>query len=300
MRIAIALFILAGAAGCGTTIRAGEVGVKYNALSEPALQKDVKPEGFYWQWPWNDIVRYVVTWQSKTEDVDILTADDLHVATKVTVTYRPQRAQIYRVATEIGPGYYEQVIRPAFLTLARSEFSRHRHDNLAKDGPAIEAEVLVQLRAAVTGKPVDIDRVAISHIEFDRNLTAAISQKLASAQKVDQKEFELKIAERDADIARATARGRADAVRIEAEGRAAAIVIEGEAQGKAQAEITKTLTASYLRYKAFDSDATKYYFVPVGKDGMPIIIGTDATAIARPISVGATRSARSPRRPAAP
>jgi len=28
------------------------------------------------------------------------------------------------------------------------------------------------------------------------------------------------------------------------------------------------------QYKAFDGPATRYYFVPVGKDGMPIIVDT--------------------------
>lgn len=264
----------AGAAACGTTVRPGQLGVSYRALSTPALQKEVKREGFYFQWPWNDIVKYTVTWQSQTETVDILTLDDLHVQTKVTVTFRPQR-DIYRVATEIGPRYYEEVIRPPFVTLARSEFARHRHNDLAKSGPAIEEEVLSKLRASVSGKPVEIDRVTIAHVEYDQGVTRAISEKLAAAQKVEQKESELRIAERDAEIARTAARGRADARRIEAEGQASAVVLEGDAQAKAQAAITKTLTPAYLRYKAFDSDATRYYFVPVGKDGMPIIINTD-------------------------
>ena len=270
--------MVAGTAACGTTVRPGEIGVKYYAFSKPGLQQELKPEGYYFQWPWNSIVRYNVTWQSRSESIEVLTADALHVATKVSVTFRPRRDQIYRVASEIGGNYYDEVIQPPFSTLTRSEFARHAHNDLAKDSPAIEASVLAQLRSAVAGKPVEIDRVSISHIAFDANLTSAISQKLTAQQKVEQKEFEVKLADRDAEIARIAARGRADAVRIEAEGRAAAIVSEGEAQAKAQDEITKTLTASYLRYKAFDSDATKYYFVPVGKDGMPIIVNTDGSA----------------------
>lgn len=46
-----------GAAGCGTTIKPGQMGVKYLALSKgAAVQKEVKPEGYYPQWAWNDIV----------------------------------------------------------------------------------------------------------------------------------------------------------------------------------------------------------------------------------------------------
>ncbi len=53
------------------------------------------------------------------------------------------------------------------------------------------------------------------------------------------------------------------------------VTAEGEAQAEAQQAINKTLTKSYLQYKPFDSDATRYYFVPTGKDAMPVILNTD-------------------------
>ena len=266
------------ALGCGATIRPGQRGIKYIALDTPALKQEVKPEGFYWQWPWNDIVAYDVQWQSQTESLDILTADDLHVRTAVTVTYRPKAEELYRLQTEIGREYYQRVIGPSFVTLARSEFAKHAHNDLAKAGPQIEGQVLNELRQAIAGKPLEIDRVAIKHIEYDPGVTKAISDKLATQQRMQQKEFELKIAERDAEIARTTAKGKSDARRIEAEGEAAATVVQGHAQAQAQSDITRTLTPAYLRYKAFDSDATRYYFVPTGKDGLPLILNVESGA----------------------
>lgn len=113
----------------------------------------------------------------------------------------------------------------------------------------------------------------MKHVEYDPNVAAAISAKLATAQRVEQKEAEVRIAERDAEIQRTAAKGRSDAIRLEAEGQAAAIVVKGEAQ--AQTAVGRTLTPEYLRYKAFDGEATRDYFVPVGKDGMPLIVNTD-------------------------
>lgn len=265
-------FVTALLAGCGATVRPGQRGIKYWALSSPGLQKDVKREGFYFLWPWNDMVRYDVTWQTRTEKLDILTSDALHIQTSVTVTFRPNADEIYALHTQVGPDYYNAAVKPSFLAISRSEFARHEHDGLAKDEPEIERRILEALRAAIATKPIEIDRVAIEHIEYDRNLSAAISLKLATAQKVQQKDAEVRIAERDAEIARMLARGNADSVRIQAEGESAAMVLKGEAQKKAQAEITKTLSPAYLRYKAFDGSATRFYFVPVGKDGMPVIV----------------------------
>lgn len=272
VKLALLGVVAIALAGCGATVRPGQRGIKYWALRSPGLQKEVKREGFYFLWPWNDMVKYDVTWQSRTEKLDILTADSLHIQTSLTVTFRPVADQIYTLHTEVGPGYYERVVRPSFLAIARSEFARHEHDALARDEPEIERSILEVLRSAIDGQPIEVDKVAIEHIEYDRNVSAAISAKLATAQKVQQKEAEVQIAQRDADIERTLARGRADATRIAAEGESAAIVLKGEAQKKAQAEITKTLSASYLRYKAFDGNATRFYFVPVGKDGMPVIV----------------------------
>ena len=42
-------------------------------------------------------------------------------------------------------------------------------------------------------------------------------------------------------------------------------------------EISKTLTKQYIELKAFDNPATRYYFVPTGKDGLPLIINTGSS-----------------------
>lgn len=145
----------------------------------------------------------------------------------------------------------------------------------------IERKALDRLRGATGPRPIEIDSVSISHVEYDRNVAQAISNKLATAQRVEQKDAAVRTAEREAEIARTSAKGRSDAVRIEAEGQAAAIVLRGDAQARAQSSITKTLTPGYLQYKAFDNDATRYYFVPTGKDGMPIIVDAGSGKRAR-------------------
>lgn len=259
-------------AGCTTYVKPGDAGLRYRSFHRPALQQTPKSEGLYWRWPWNSVKIYDITWQSKSEPVEILTADDLHVQTTVTVTFRPNLAKLYELATQLGPSYYDQVIRPPFMTISRNEFAQHIHNQLAKESQAIEKNILDKLRVATEGKPIEIDQVSIDHIQYDRSVTEAISTKIATEQQVEQKELEVKVAEQEAEIARSQARGEADAVRINAEGEAEAIVIKGEAQAKAQASINQTLTPEYIRYKAFDGAATRYYFVPVGKDGLPLII----------------------------
>lgn len=263
--------VAAFSTGCATSVKPGQAGLRYFGWGS-GLQRDAKSEGTYFEWPWDDVVVYSIVWRSQTEDVDVLTQDVLHVPTRVTVVYRPKRAELHRLVTEIGPNYYRDIIEPPFLTTTRAEFAKYRHNDLARNSPGIELAIRDKLRLAISGKPLEIDRVSITHIQYDGRVTSAISDKLSTVERVEQKASELKIAQQDAEIARTAASGRSDAIRIQAQGEADAIVLRGQAQGKAQTEIGRTLTPSLLKYKAFDNDSTRYYFVPVGRDGLPIIV----------------------------
>jgi len=263
-------------ASCGTMIPPGQMAMKNIILDEPALRQEVVPEGFYWQWPWNSMVAYDVTVQSRDENIDILTADSLHVSTTVTVIFRPRTSQLRDLHLTLGKGYYEAIISPAFVSLTRTEFSKYKHNDLAKKGSVIESEVTKHLREQLKIMPLVIEQISIKHIDYDNLVTRSISEKLVKEQQSDQKRFEVEIAVQDAEIMRTTARGVSDALRIKAEGEAQAIVVKGKAQSEAQHEINKTLTKQYLQYKAFDSDATRYYFVPTGKDALPIILNAEA------------------------
>jgi regulator of protease activity HflC (stomatin/prohibitin superfamily) len=247
----------------------------YRPRRSPALTRQVLQPGRYRTWGRARLVIYDVTSQNKDEVVHVLTADNLHVPVTVTVTFHPRRSKLYQLHTEIGPDYYDKILGPAFITLVRAEFSRHQHNNLAKESPVIEKTVHDKLDAIAKANALDIDQVAIRHIDYDDTVTASISRKIATRQQAEQKAYEVQIAERDADIARTAAQGRADATRIQGQGDAAAIIARGVAQAEAQDKIGKTLTPAYLQYKAFDNHGANYFFVPTGKDNLPLILNVD-------------------------
>ena len=72
---------------------------------EPAhggLVKEPLKEGYYWHAPWNNVFEYDVRYQSYTEKVDVLTADDLTVHLHATITMRPIAEEVYFLAQEVG------------------------------------------------------------------------------------------------------------------------------------------------------------------------------------------------------
>ena len=276
MRHALLLALMLSAA-CGAQIRPGQAGLMYRALSQPALQKEVLTAGRYRVWGFRKLVVYDVTSQNRDEVVHVLTADTLHVPVTVTVTYHALKDKLYELHTMVGPNYYEKLLGPAFITLTRAEFSRHQHNDLAKESPVIEQTVRDKLKVIANQHYIEVEQIAIRHIDYDDTVTSAISRKIATRQQAEQKIYEVQIAERDAEIARAAAKGRADATRIQAEGDAAAILARGTAQAESQERIGKTLTPAYLQYKAFDNRDGAYFFVPVGKDNLPVIINAPDT-----------------------
>jgi prohibitin 1 len=259
-------------AACGAQIQPGQAGLLYRARSNPALQPGVLTPGRYKVWGWRQLITYDVTAQNRDEVVHVLTADNLALPVTVTVTYHPQREHLYDLHLNVGPSYYEKLIGPAFITLTRAEFSKHQHNDLAKESPVIEKTVRERLAEIAKSHFITIDQIAIRHIDYDDTVTSAISRKVATRQQAEQKVYEVQIAERDAEIARAAARGRADATRIQAEGEAAGILARGTAQAEAQDKLGKTLTPAYLQFKAFDNHDASYFFVPVGKDNLPVIV----------------------------
>lgn len=264
--------------GCGASIRPGEAGLKYKALRTPALGRTIYESGYYPLWSWNRMVVYDVTTQSQTTQIHVLTKDNLHVPATVTVTYHPDRKRLYELHTEIGPNYYDELIGPAFVTLVRGEFSQHLHNDLSSEGSVIEGQVKTRLQEMVKDRYLVIDQVAINHIDYDDTVTRAISGKIATKQQAEQKKIEVEVALRNAEIARTTAQGVSDATRIQAEGDASAIVLRGKAQAEAQEAVNKTLTPRYLQFKAFDQRNATYFFVPMGKDGLPVIVNAGSGA----------------------
>ncbi|HEU0069161.1 MAG TPA: hypothetical protein VFQ26_07880, partial [Nitrospiraceae bacterium] len=87
----------------------------------------------------------------------------------------------------------------------------------------------------------------------------------------EQKEFELVIAQRNAEIARIHAKGEGDSLRIRAEGESESLRIRAIGQSQAQEIITKTLTPDYLKFKLYENPSAKMVIVP-DKSNVPIIV----------------------------
>ena len=261
-------------AACGSTVQPGQRGLRWYPFTEGLSSQPLK-NGFYWRAPWNDVYVYDVKWQSYTENVDALSADDLQVMIKAVIILRPIAEEIHFLAQEVGLDFYSRIVRPEFMAAVRSVVSGYPMVTVPEKSVEIASKVQAVVEEKLRGRHLDIQSIALADVDFPQIVLGAIEQKQAKEQQKEQKEFELIIAEKDAEIARRRARGEGDAIRIRSEGEAQGAQIRAEGQARAQEKITKTLTPEYLRYKLYDSPNSKVVLVP-DQLNTPVIINADS------------------------
>lgn len=271
---AISLLLLTSACA-GTSVQPGQRGLMWRPFSEGLSNEPLK-DGFYWRAPWNSVYLYDIRWQSYTENVDALSADDLQVLVKAAIIVRPIPEEVYFLAHELGTDFYPRVVKPEFLAAVRSVVSGYSMVTVPERSAEIASKVQAVVVQKLKGRHLEIQSVALADVDFPQIVLNAIEQKQAKEQEKEQKEFELTIAAKNADIARTTAKGEGDAIRIRAEGEAEGLRIRAIGQAKAQETITRTLTPDYLRYKLYDSPNSKLVLLPDNLN-VPILVnpGTD-------------------------
>jgi regulator of protease activity HflC (stomatin/prohibitin superfamily) len=168
-------------------------------------------------------------------------------------------SELPQLELEVGKDYYNKVIKPEFMSLVRNVFSTYKYTLVSPKSPEIESAILTRLMMLTKGKHIEFNNVTVKHIEYPEVVTSAVDKKLAVQQAIEQKEYELKIAEKNAEIQRVLAKGQRDAQQI----------------------IDAGLTQRYLQFKALEvqdkltsSPNTKFFFVPIGRDGLPVILDT--------------------------
>jgi regulator of protease activity HflC (stomatin/prohibitin superfamily) len=268
--IALAIPILLLMHACGRTIEPGMRGLRWNPIAG-GLQKESLTSGFYWRAPWNDVYAYDVRYQSFSEKMDALTADDLSVSVRVVITMSPIAEEVYFLAQEVGHNWYQQLVRPQFLSAVRGVVAQYAMVTLPERSSEIGNKIEAVMVESLKGRHLNIYSVALSEIEFSKMVLQAIEHKQAKEQEKEQKEFEVIIAQRNAEIARIQAKGEGDALRIRAEGESESLRIRAMGQSQAQETITKTLTPDYLKYKLYDSPNSKLVIIPE-KSSVPIIV----------------------------
>src|SRR5438445_166092 len=207
-------------------IPAGQVGVK-------VLFGEVEPvplrEGLNVVWnPLYDIVIMDTRVQKHTTRYDAASKDLQAVHVEMVLNYRlvPYRApEVYK---SIGLNYSSVIIDPAAQEVLKAQTATHNAAEILVRRQAIKSDVQAGITQWLTKYGVELKEASLANIRFDANYEKAIEAKQIEEQKAEQKRYELIQAQRQAEIAAASAKGRGDAAREEARGVAEALRLKGD------------------------------------------------------------------------
>jgi regulator of protease activity HflC (stomatin/prohibitin superfamily) len=223
---AMTAIALAFAGTACTIIEDGEVGVlkTFGSISDEPVGR-----GPNFVFP---IVRQIEKWNIKRQDVketaDVPSSEGLIVRLETSLQFRvkPDMAPFIRKNT--GRNFRDVLLVPYFRNEIRDVVSAYPVRSIySEEGRnQIAARIQENLQQSLTSEGIEILVVLLRDVQLPARFKESIEAKLTAEQRVQQKDFELAQAKKDAEIEVARARGAAQAQEI----------------------VRSTLSSSYLHY----------------------------------------------------
>jgi len=257
-RRAMALAVIAAASiGC-VRVESGGTGVLWSALGG-GTQPDAFGEGIHIVAPWNRMVVYDVRAQDRMEQMQMITNNGLSVGLEVSVRYHPLPDKVPKLHAEIGPAYYDKILKPTLRAVTRDVVGQYSPEEVySVKREAVADQIFAALSAAAADKDLVVEAVLIRNIVLPDKLRQAIADKLEEEQRSLKMKFVLDRELQEAERKRIEARGIADFQKI----------------------VSKGINAQLLQWKGIEatealakSDNAKVVVIGSGKDGLPLILG---------------------------
>ncbi len=220
--VLLAMFV---ATGC-VVIEDGEVGVSKSfgtIKDEPVMQ------GVVIQVP---VVRTVETWNVKLQELkesaQVPSSEGLIVGLDVSLLFQVMPDLAPTIRKTVGWNYVDLLIIPYFRSALRDVVSGYPVKKVysEKGRKEISAKVKSLLKENLTARGILVVDVLLRDVKLPQRFKESIEAKLTAEQRVQQKQFELEQAVKDAEIEVARARGAAESQKI----------------------VRSTLSDSYLQY----------------------------------------------------
>lgn len=270
---------------CMSIIKKEEIGI----LSSPGTSKVVDSGKVYVGFN-EELILYSTRWENHVEKVDVITQDDLHIDVVASIIMRPVKDKILDVHLNIGKDYYGRIVKAEFRTAIRNVMTGYQMIMISKKSQTIEDEIKDLVSRKLSSKNLEVSDVNIDDINLSPKILQAVEDKIARQQELETMHYDMKIAQRNEEIAKMKAKTESEVeiIKAEKEDQIAKIkvkteaesdIIRAQARAKAQKLVNAHLTPSYLKlkaieshYKAFESPNSKIIFIPVGKDGLPAYV----------------------------
>jgi len=225
VRLGLLLALAALTSGC-VIIEDGEVGVlkSFGSISDEPVG-----QGVAIQIP---VARQIETWNIKLQEIketaQVPSSEGLIVGLDSSLLFRVRPEDAPTIRKTIGWNYMERLVIPYFRNGLRDVVSGYQVKNIyAEVGRReIAGKLREFLEKNLEPRGIEVVDVLLRDVKLPQRFRDSIEAKLTAEQKVQQKQFELEQARKDAEIEIARAEGAA----------------------KAQEIVRSTLSESYLSY----------------------------------------------------
>lgn len=178
------------------------------------------------------VARTIETWnvklQERKEVANVPSSEGLIVGLETSLLFRVQPGSAPTIRKTVGRDYETQLVVPYFRNALRDVVAGYPVRNIYSEVGRKEIAGRIEgfLKENLEERGIVIEDVLLRDVQLPQRFRESIEAKLTAEQRVQQKEFELQQAEKEAEIEVARAKGAADAQRI----------------------IRETLSDSYLQY----------------------------------------------------
>jgi regulator of protease activity HflC (stomatin/prohibitin superfamily) len=221
----VLMAILLLVSGC-VVIEDGQVGV---SKSFGSISDEPVGQGVVLQFP---VVRTVETWNTKLQELkesaQVPSSEGLIVGLETSLLFRVAADQAPTIRKTIGWNYVDLLIIPYFRNAVRDVVSGYPVKNIYSEvgRKEIASKIKEFLKTNVGVRGILIEDVLLRDVKLPQRFRESIEAKMTAEQQVQQKQFMLQQARKDAEIEVARAKGAAQAQEI----------------------VRSTLSDSYLQY----------------------------------------------------
>ncbi|MDH3267319.1 MAG: prohibitin family protein [Ignavibacteria bacterium] len=252
----IALFV--ALLQCFTIIPAGHTGVIdfLGYVSDNTLKPGVNMVN-----PMANVEKMSIKTQELKELMSVPSKEGLSVDLEISLLFKLDSEKANEIYKTVGPNYAEIILTPQFRSVVRGVTARYEAKALyTASREKLAGEILDELEKLVGPRGIIVEQAPLRQIQLPERLTKSIEEKLQAEQESQRMEFILTREKQEADRKRIEAKGIADFQEI----------------------VSKGISEQLLKWKGIEateklanSTNTKVVIIGSGKDGLPIILGSD-------------------------
>jgi regulator of protease activity HflC (stomatin/prohibitin superfamily) len=250
--------LLAAVGSCLTVVPAGHVGVIdfFGTVSPNVLKSGIKLVN-----PLAKVKRFSVQTQELKESMAVPSKEGLTVQLEVSVLYHlnaDKAAEMYKTVVE--GNYTAVILEPNFRSVCRGVTAGYEAKALyTSERELLANQIQEHLSKIVESRGITIENTPLRQVGLPARLSESIEEKLRAEQESQRMEFVLTKEKQEAQRKRIEAEGISDFQRIVAQG----------------------ISEQLLRWKGIEateklanSQNAKVVIVGSGKDGLPLILGS--------------------------